>query len=234
MSPAQRGPAEHVGLWPLELPPGSLRELVVPATGPAVAEACAILLGGGTLSGVMRGWTAAGVRPVQSTSGRGWTRQSIRTILLNPRIAGLSAYRGEIVGRGDWEPLVSEETWRAVRAILEDPARKPPRGVRTLPGGLALRPCGNVVSGMPNHRGQRVYRCQPPTRNRDWDGGHVARQAGPVEDYIEMLVKGRMAREDAADLIALPEGARMSRRWRRSRRRSARPWRRWPPTARSG
>jgi len=199
-----------------------------------VAEACAILLGGGTLSGVMRGWTAAGVRPVQSTSGRGWTRQSIRTILLNPRIAGLSAYRGEIVGRGDWEPLVSEETWRAVRAILEDPARKPPRGVRTLPGGLALRPCGNVVSGMPNHRGQRVYRCQPPTRNRDWDGGHVARQAGPVEDYIEMLVKGRMAREDAADLIALPEGARMSRRWRRSRRRSARPWRRWPPTARSG
>jgi site-specific DNA recombinase len=177
-----------------------------PAEGPAVVEACAILVGGGTLSGVMREWTTAGVRPVQSTSGRGWTRQSIRTILLNPRIAGLSAYRGEIVGRGDWEPLVSEETWRAVRAILEDPARKPPRGVRTLLGGLALCPCGNVVSGMPNHRGQRVYRCQPPTRNRDWDGGHVARQAAPVEDYIEMLVKGRMARDDAADLIALPEG----------------------------
>jgi hypothetical protein len=126
--------------------------------------------------------------------------------LLNPRIAGLSAYRGEIVGPGDWEPLVSEETWRAVQAILEDPARKPPRGVRTLLGGLALCPCGNVVTGMPNHRGQRVYRCQPPTRNRHWTAGHVARQAGPVEDYIEMLVKGRMSREDAADLIVLPEG----------------------------
>jgi hypothetical protein len=177
-----------------------------PVEGPAVAEACAVLLGGGTLSAVMREWTAAGVQPVQSKSGRGWTRQSIRTILLNPRIAGLSAYRGEIVGCGDWEPLVSEETWRAVHGILEDPARKPPRGVRTLLGGLALCPCGNVVTGMPNHTTQRIYRCQPPTRNRDWAAGHVARQAGPVENYIEKLVIGRLSREDAADLVAVPEG----------------------------
>jgi hypothetical protein len=27
---------------------------------------------------------------------------SIRMILLNPRIAGLSAYHGEIVGQGEW------------------------------------------------------------------------------------------------------------------------------------
>jgi hypothetical protein len=86
-----------------------------PVEDPAVAEACAALLGGGTVSGVMREWTAAGLRPAQARSGQ-WTRSSIRTILMNPRIAGLSAYRGEIVGLGDWEPLVSEETWRAVHA----------------------------------------------------------------------------------------------------------------------
>jgi DNA invertase Pin-like site-specific DNA recombinase len=177
-----------------------------PVEGPAVAEACAVLLGGGTLSGVMRGWTAAGVQPVQSTSGRGWTRQSIRTILMNPRIAGLSAYRGEIVGHGDWEPLVNEETWRAVHGILQDPARKPPRGVRTLLGGLARCPCGNVVTGMPNHATQRIYRCQPLTRNREWDGGHVARQAGPVEDFIQKLVIARLSRADAVGLVAVPEG----------------------------
>jgi DNA invertase Pin-like site-specific DNA recombinase len=115
-----------------------------PAEALAVEEACTVLLGGGTLSGIMREWTDAGVRPAQSKTGR-WTRQSIRTILPNPRIAGLSVYRGEIVGKGEWESLVAEETWRAVRGILDDPARKPPRGVRTLLGGLALRPCGNVV-----------------------------------------------------------------------------------------
>jgi len=176
-----------------------------PAEGRAVADACALLLGGGTLSGVMREWTRAGVRTAQSKSGR-WTRQSIRTILLNPRIAGLSVYQGEIVGRGDWEPLVGEETWRAVRGILTDPSRTPPKGVRTLLGGLARCPCGNIVTGMPSHTGQRIYRCAPATRNRAFGGGHVARQAGPVEDFIERLVIGRLSRADAAGLVAVPEG----------------------------
>jgi site-specific DNA recombinase len=48
-----------------------------PVEGPAVAEACAVLLGGGTLSGVMREWTTAGVHPIQSKSGRGWTRGGV-------------------------------------------------------------------------------------------------------------------------------------------------------------
>ncbi|HTT55232.1 MAG TPA: recombinase family protein [Streptosporangiaceae bacterium] len=178
------------------------------AEAPAVAEACRVLLGGGTLSGVMREWARLGLRPPQAETKRatkGWSRNSVRTILLNPRIAGLSAYRGEIVGVGEWEPLVGEETWRAVRAILEDPARKPPRGVRTLLGGLACCPCGNVVTGMPSHTGHHIYRCAPATRNRAYRGGHVARQAAVVEDFIERTVIARLSRADAADLVAAPE-----------------------------
>jgi hypothetical protein len=178
-----------------------------PVEGPAVAEACAALLGGGTVSGVMREWTRLELTPPQQDR-RGttrWNRASIRSILLNPKIAGLSVYHGEIVGQGQWEPLVSEETWRAVRGVLEDPARKPPRGVRTLLGGLALCPCGNVVAGGPSHTGHRVYRCSMPTRDRSWPGEHVARQAEPVEDFITRLVTGRLARADAADLVAVPD-----------------------------
>lgn len=174
-----------------------------PVEGPAVAEACASLLGGGTISGIRREWTSLGLTPPQHGQ-RGttiWNRTSIRMILLNPRIAGLSAYHGQIVGQGNWEPLVAEETWRAVRAILEDPARKPPRGVKTLLGGLALCPCGNVVTGMPSHTGHHIYRCTPATRNRSYPGGHVARQAGPVEMFIEKLVVARLSRPDAADLV---------------------------------
>jgi DNA invertase Pin-like site-specific DNA recombinase len=175
--------------------------------GPAVADACAMLLGGGSISGVMREWVKAGLKPPQQAQ-RGttrWNRTSIRSILLNPRIAGLSAYRGEIVGQGQWEPLVPEETWRAVRGILEDPARKPPRGVRTLLGGLALCPCGNVVTGMPSHTGHHIYRCSPPGRDTSYTG-HVARQSVPVEDFIERLVIARMSRDDAADLLVVHEG----------------------------
>src|ERR1022692_1585747 len=61
-----------------------------PQEGPAVDDAW----------GVMREWEKAGLRPAQAPFGplaeHPWTRTSIRTILLNPRIAGLSAYRGEI------------------------------------------------------------------------------------------------------------------------------------------
>jgi DNA invertase Pin-like site-specific DNA recombinase len=181
-----------------------------PVEGPAVADACAGLLGGGSLSGVRREWAAAGLRPSQAPFGplpeNSWTRTSIRTILLNPRIAGLAVYHREIVGTGKWEPLVGEETWRAVHALLEDPGRKPPRGVRTLLGGLALCPCGNVVSSTSSHTRHHVYRCTPATRNRAYPGGHVARQAAPVEDLITRLVIGRLSRADAVDLIAVPEG----------------------------
>ena len=171
-------------------------------------QACQALLGGGTLSGVIRERVRLGLRPPQAKTKRatkGKSRYSVRTILLNPRIAGLSAYRGEIVGVGEWEPLVSEETWRAVRAILEDPARKPPRGVRTLLGGLARCPCGNVVTGMPSHIGHHIYRCAPATRNHAYAGGHVARQAAPVEDFIERIVIARTVRADPADLVGRPE-----------------------------
>ena len=192
-----------------------------PVEGPAVAEACAALLGGGTISGIRREWTKLGLTPPQQAQ-RGtttWNRTSIRMILLNPRIAGLSAYHGEIVGQGDWEPLVPEETWRAVRGILEDPTRKPPRGVRTLLGGLALCPCGNVVTGMPSHTGHHIYRCTPATRNRAYHGGHVARQAEPVEDVHREARRGQ----------AVPAGCRrsgqLSRRpawtWRRLREEAA-------------
>jgi site-specific DNA recombinase len=174
-----------------------------PVEGPAVAEACAAVLGGGTISGIRREWTTLGLKPPQHAQ-RGtttWNRTSIRMILLNPRIAGLSAYHGEIVGQGNWEPLVPEETWRAVRGILQDPTRKPPRGVKTLLGGLGLCPCGNVVTGMPSHTGHHIYRCTPATRNPAYHGGHVARQAEPVEMFIEKLVVARLSRPDAADLM---------------------------------
>jgi hypothetical protein len=77
--------------------------------------------------------------------------------------------------------------------------------VRTLLGGLALCPCGNVVTGMPSHTGHHIYRCTPATRNRAYRGGHVARQAEPVEAFVEKLVVARLSRPDAADLVSVEE-----------------------------
>jgi hypothetical protein len=141
---------------------------------------------------------------------RPWTRQSIRTILRNPALGGLPVYDGEVIGLDEgatvnWEPILPVETWRAVQGILDAPERKPPTGVRTLLGGMALCPCGNHVEGTTNHTRARVYRCAPPTRPRDWTGGHVCRESAPVDDYVERVVIERLSRDDAAGLLRPPE-----------------------------
>jgi site-specific DNA recombinase len=165
----------------------------------AVEDACRTLLSGGTVSGIVKDWTARGVRPRQSASGK-WTRASVRTILMNPRNAGISVYRGREVGRGEWEPLVTEDVFRAVAELLDEPGRKPTQGVTTMLGGLGLCQCGNHISAGVNHLGQPTYRCNPVTRTRP--GPHVAVKRADVDEHIGGLVILRLSDDDAVDLMA--------------------------------
>ena len=168
-----------------------------PAEAAAIEWAAGALLGGSTVSAVMREWNARGL--VSPQGGEPFTRQSVTTILRNPRLANLNAYRGEITGPGDWRPVLAEETWRAVRALLDDPARKPSRGVRTLLGGLARCRCGNIITGSRSYQGNAVYRCNPATRG-DRPGPHATVRAEPVTAHLEAVITGVLA-EHAADLV---------------------------------
>jgi hypothetical protein len=58
---------------------------------------------------------------------------------------------------------------------------------------------------MPSHTGHHIYRCTPATRNYAYQGTHVARQAEPVETFIEKIVVGRLSRADAADLVTVED-----------------------------
>ena len=57
-------------------------------------------------------------------SGR-WTHTSVIRILTNPRIAGLNMLPNsdESIGEGNWAPIITPETWAAVKDILADPRR---------------------------------------------------------------------------------------------------------------
>jgi hypothetical protein len=185
-----------------------------PAEAAAIKDACTLILGGGTISGVMREWERLGLRPAHAPFGplteHPWTRRAIRVILSSPMLAGLPIYQGEVVALDEgaeagWPPIVSEETWRGVKAVLEDPSRTPPRGVRTLLGGLALCGCGNNVEGSTNHKRGKVYRCSGPGRNREFAGGHVCRAAEGCDEYVARVVVERLSRPDAIDLLIRPE-----------------------------
>jgi DNA invertase Pin-like site-specific DNA recombinase len=170
-----------------------------PAEAGAIRWAADALLGGGTVSAVAREWSRRGLTSVQT--GRPFGRQSVTTILRNPRLAGLSAYRGEIVGIGQWEPVLTEEQWRAIAALLADPARKPPRGAYSLGGGLFTCQCGNTVQSSVNATGKHVYRCNPATRgNRA--GPHCQQLIANVDAHVEHRIVSYIISHGVMDRIA--------------------------------
>lgn len=86
-----------------------------------VAGMFASFIRGESLRGIVARLNAEGV---PSRSGRPWNPSTVRDILTNPRYCGLRSYNGHVLDvRGDWEPIVTDDAWRAVQSILKDPRR---------------------------------------------------------------------------------------------------------------
>jgi len=147
-------------------------------------------------------------RGVPTVTGAKWTAETLRDVLMKPRLAGLSIHRGteiEITGdiKPQWmrDPILPVEQWRAVMARLTDPARTtgPGNAPRWLLSGIAL--CGVCADGTSVHvRGGRPqvpgYCCQKRS--------HLRRSAYAADAYVGMVLCARLAREDAADLLTPP------------------------------
>ena len=106
--------------------------------------------GGSSLREIVRDLNVRGVPTVR---GGRWIDTLVRAILMNARYAGFIQHDGETVP-GSWEPVVSEDTWRAARAKLTDPARRtsPGSGRKYLLSGvLVCGVCGGPVYGRPTN-----------------------------------------------------------------------------------
>jgi site-specific DNA recombinase len=116
-----------------------------------IRESISAVLSGRSLAALAKDLNDRGL---PTSTGRPWTYNRLRDVLIRPRHAGkLSkgrADRGEaeIVGDAVWDPIVDEETWRAVYALLIDPARRSPRGNATVWLGAGIYRCGRCGSVM--------------------------------------------------------------------------------------
>jgi DNA invertase Pin-like site-specific DNA recombinase len=170
----------------------------------ALRNAYASLLAGRSMVGIARDLDAAGF--ITARLERPFTHSSARAVLVNPRNAGLRAYRGEIVGPAAWPAIVDEETWRAAHAILTDSARHRGPGSsarKWLLGGVAL--CGRCDDGETTvkvtYRGERdrdgklvrAYRCHKSS--------HLTREASFCDWRVSERVIARLSRNDARDLL---------------------------------
>lgn len=173
----------------------STGDSVVESEAGLIRRGYSLLLAGGSLRSVVRDWNGSGIT---STAGGAWRPDSVRGILMNPRYAAIRVYQGEQIGRGDWPPIVSEETLRAARSLLTDPSRSTvkDRSVKFLLTSIAE--CGRCDDGAlmataRTQHGVRTYKCH--------DKGDVSRKAEPIDQLVEALVIARLSRPDAAALL---------------------------------
>lgn len=172
---------------------------IVPAEAEIVMSWYEGILSGRSITGLVRDLNHRGIK---TPGGKSWHHSSVRVILLNPRNAGLRLLHGEEF-RASWPAIVPEEQWRAVHALLSDPAR------RTNTGRTARRWLGSGLyncercNGLPVHvtyngggtGGQLwpVYFCRRGC-SRSW-------KAEPIDEWIDKLVAKRLKRADFADLL---------------------------------
>lgn len=167
-----------------------------PTEAAALRELYGMVLAGTSMVAATKWLNAAGLT---TTTGRRWDRSSTRIMLLNPRNAGLRAYRGQIVAPGDWAPIVGEEVWRAAVEKITNTGRQRTRPARRwLGGGVYRCHCGAAVRTNYSRHGQRVYQCQAFK--------HLARAAEPIDALVEQVVCARLRLPDAASLlVAAPD-----------------------------
>jgi site-specific DNA recombinase len=174
--------------------------VLVPEEAAAIAAGYASIEAGLSLYSICRDWQARGLAGAR---GAKWTASAVRDILLRPANAGLSVYKGEILGRGDWPAIVDADTFAAVKAILTAGDRRtndrPGRpAVYLLSGILICGACGGpMVTGGGGGEGKiEKYRCK---RQVPAPAGqtHAQRSRPPLDAAVTELIVTRIKRRGA-------------------------------------
>lgn len=158
---------------------GSLRK----PEAKALAKCYADLLTGTPLAVLARRLNDKGFRTNQ---GNEWNAMTLRQLMKAPRNAGIREYLGNEVGKGNWTPIVSEETYRAVCYLLDSGSRKSGGGGRRknlLSGLLRCSVCEKTLRvGKRGNKGERypVYICK--------DGYHVSVRVEWADRFVTRLV----------------------------------------------
>ncbi|KQP81637.1 recombinase family protein [Aeromicrobium sp. Leaf291] len=186
-----------------------------PVEADALRHLIDMALAGQAVNAMCSWLTASGIKT--TAGGTRWSSVAVKRMLTSPRLAGLSVYKGEVVGRGEWEPLIDETTHRRVVEALtyRGPARANRARVALL--SSAMLRCGICGYGLLTFRRnesrdkQRAYGCREATiAGRPGYGlacGRVSIRAEALEEDIANRVLARILRNRRA-IATSAEGVR--------------------------
>jgi site-specific DNA recombinase len=131
---ARNGQPNKGGMRAFGYAPDKLQ--LVPEEAAAIKEAAERLLAGQSLRSIADDFNRRGIR---TPRGKTWLPGTLAAVLVTARIAGLRAYKGEIVGPAVWPAIISREQHEKLVALRKDPTR------RWVPRG---RPAQHLLAGM--------------------------------------------------------------------------------------
>ncbi len=139
-------------------------------------------------------------RGVRTVKGARWQTHSLRFVLANPRIAGLRAYNGEVIGKAVWAPIISEDLHRRVLATIASrkvSGRRSPRAY-LLSGLLRCGKCGGTLFSSRRENSRR-YVCLSGPDHRGC--GKLTVVAPPLEQLVADYALFRLDSPAVADAI---------------------------------
>jgi hypothetical protein len=181
---------------------GQGREVVEPAEADVVRRVAQQVIRGDSIRGIT---AALNIDGIPSPTGREWAKNMVRHLVLRERNAGLRVHHGEVIGEGDWEPILDLATYEQVRAVLRDPRRRTSvstAAAHLLSGIARCGVCGATMRGAMNRK-VPSYRCSARSC--------VSRNRRDVDDLVTQVVLARLARPDAVDLLAPQDGGERQR-----------------------
>ncbi|MBA2507373.1 MAG: recombinase family protein [Nocardioidaceae bacterium] len=143
-------------------------------------------------------------RGVPTPRGNDWDGTMLRQVMLRQRNASRRVHRGEVIGKGDWPPLLDEDTFDRLHAMLTDPSRRTTRGneVKHLLSGIAkcgIDGCGGTMR-VTNARMNGTKHA--PTSYNCRKCNRVRRKKVDVDELVEAVLVARLERPDGPDLLA--------------------------------
>jgi site-specific DNA recombinase len=159
-----------------------------------VRKAVDRVMRGESITSITKDWN---VRGVMTVGGGTWSVRTVTRTLRAPHIAGIRMHRGDEVGDGDWEPIIT----RAEHAALCKPRGESRKQQRTylLTGVLRCSKCGTRMAGRFAHN-TRNYSCppQPP-----YNGCGMQIKADPLEEFITDVVLEAASRPELRTVLSV-------------------------------
>ncbi|MDP9692713.1 UNVERIFIED_ORG: DNA invertase Pin-like site-specific DNA recombinase [Arthrobacter globiformis] len=161
------------------------REVIDPVQAEAIRELYRMVIAGESLRSMAAYLNASGFK---TGRGNGFQGNVVGNMLRKPRYAGHRTHDKQIIGKGDWEPIVSQEIYDQALAVLSTPGRRHSRGLepKYLLSGIVL--CGRCGTAMrPNVSTRRppCYICP--------DCMKLTRQMEPVHEVVNAVMVARLS-----------------------------------------